>query len=292
MSLVEEVFDYVKQNPGINGVQIQNKFPNPLVSPSIQQLESDGLILWKKEGYIALQNELKSLNSSLDDTIDAVTQIIKDQWLKECPRCHKSAQGEDPIRQKFGFRRSNGKVIPQSYCIKCRSKKIRTGSDLQNDSIGFSRHTIQEAKNMWKGINLEGVIKEKEIPKKVNLRCGDTINVGSAYLVDDNDDQIKITLWGEDIKRIKNGSRIRILNAHTTKYRGEISVSPGKYGTLNVIYYGERERRKEKFTQKFVQEPILSDDPNWIIDSDDLNKNEYLNSKSDEFEAKIQDFKF
>lgn len=44
----------------------------------------------------------------------------------KCPRCGKSALGEDKIMELFGFRfKPNGKIVPQSYCRECRSEQIR-----------------------------------------------------------------------------------------------------------------------------------------------------------------------
>jgi len=248
MSLVQAVFNYVKQNPGISGIQIQNKIIDSSVSSSIQHLASNGSIYWKNEGYYAMKHDIESVKASFDDTIDAIARIVKDEILKECPRCHKSSQGEDEIRQRFGYRKNKGKTIPQSHCRKCRNKKSNSIVEL-HDQSNIIFHTAEQAKNMRYNINLEGIISEKEIPQIINSWKVGPANVCSAYLVDDYDDKIKITLWNEDIKRIKNGSRIRILNGYSTKYQDEISVSPGWKGKLEILYFGERERLQKFFTQ-------------------------------------------
>lgn len=290
MSLVQTVFNYVKQNPGITGIQIQNKIIDPSVPSSIQYLESNGSIYWQYDGYYAMKHELESLKASLDDTLDAVSRIVQDEILKECPRCHKSAQGEDEIRQRFGYRKSKGKTIPQSHCRKCRNKQSNLIVELHDES-NIIFHSAEQAKNMRNKINLEGIIIEKEIPRKVNSwRVGPT-KVCSAYLVDDYDDKIKITLWDEDIKRIKNGSRIRILNGYSTKFHGEVSVGTGWKGTLEVLYFGERERPKKFFTQKRKPEKFPNQSSISVVDESDLEKYDYLNQKSD-FEEKKRDFQF
>ena len=40
--------------------------------------------------------------------------------LKECPLCKKIASTKDEIEYVFGFRNSNTKIIPQSWCKECR----------------------------------------------------------------------------------------------------------------------------------------------------------------------------
>jgi len=231
----------------------------------------------------------------VDEVINEITQFIKDNWLKECPRCHKSAQGEDDVNRKFGLRRSGGKIIPQSYCRKCRNTKSNSIVEFVESDNSIVLHSIKAAKNMLRGINLEGVIREKEIPKTVKTNYGGDISVCSAYLVGDNDDEIKISFWADDIRRVKNGSRIRVLNGHTSRFKGEISVSvgPGKYGSLQVIYYGERKKLKDKFTLKTPQEKYPTNESNWILDADDIRKYDYLDlQSSSDSEAKKQDSKF
>ena len=46
--------------------------------------------------------------------------------LAQCPSCKKIASTEGGMENLFGFRRSNGKTIPQSWCKECRSLKPDT----------------------------------------------------------------------------------------------------------------------------------------------------------------------
>ena len=44
----------------------------------------------------------------------------------ECPRCGKTAYGEDEIQTLFGYRNmGNDNIIPQSHCKECRSEEAR-----------------------------------------------------------------------------------------------------------------------------------------------------------------------
>ena len=50
------------------------------------------------------------------------------EWA-ECPCCGKLAKGFDEIERFFGFRNmGDGRVIPQSYCRKCREAGCEAGS--------------------------------------------------------------------------------------------------------------------------------------------------------------------
>ena len=74
--------------------------------------------------------------------------------------------------------------------------------------------TIKDAKNQRNDINVEGTIQDMSDPRTVSTRYGDA-QVCDAYLVDDTD-KIKISLWGDDIKKVKNGDRVSIQGGYTT----------------------------------------------------------------------------
>ena len=74
--------------------------------------------------------------------------------------------------------------------------------------------TTEQAKNMRNGIDLEGTVERKGEPRTVNKKAGGTIDVCDAYIVDDA---------GE----IKHG--------YTNTFKGEVSLTKGKYGQLEVL---------------------------------------------------------
>ena len=94
--------------------------------------------------------------------------------------------------------------------------------------------TTEEAKNMRNGINIEGTIERKGETRTVNKKAGGTIDVCDACLVDDAG-EIKLTLWGDDIPKISDGSKVKITNGYTNTFKGEVSLTKGKYGQLEVV---------------------------------------------------------
>jgi len=94
--------------------------------------------------------------------------------------------------------------------------------------------TTEEAKNMRNGINIEGTVERKGETRTVNKKVGGTIDVCDAYLVDDVG-EIKLTLWGDDIPKISDGSKVKITNGYTNTFKGEVSLTKGKYGQLEVV---------------------------------------------------------
>jgi hypothetical protein len=154
MSLVSELFDFVKTNPGVNGMNIQNHFSNNTMSDSISELEEINAIRWTEQGYFITGQQITKTKLSLEGLIDEVEKIIKDRISTTCPKCKTHVNGKQSVEKIFGFRKSNGKIITQSYCRKCRGNKMQ-GEIIVNGktivSLGSNYHkwkAEQERKNV------------------------------------------------------------------------------------------------------------------------------------------------
>ncbi len=95
--------------------------------------------------------------------------------------------------------------------------------------------TAEEAKNMRNGINIEGTVERKGEPRTVNTKTGSTIQVCDAFLVDETGGEIKLTLWADDVELVKDGSKIKIENGYTNSFKGEVALTKGKFGKLEVL---------------------------------------------------------
>ena len=94
--------------------------------------------------------------------------------------------------------------------------------------------TVEEAKNKRSDINLEGKIEDKGEARTVNTKYGET-QVCDSYLVDDTG-RIKLTLWGEDTEKVKNGDTVSVQGAYTTTFKNEVQLNvPKKNGKLEVV---------------------------------------------------------
>ena len=92
----------------------------------------------------------------------------------------------------------------------------------------------EQAKNMRSGVNIEGTISKKGETRTVNKKAGGTIDVCDAFLTDDAG-EIKLTLWGEDIAMVKEGDKVKITNGYTNSFKGEVALTKGKFGQMEVI---------------------------------------------------------
>jgi len=82
-------------------------------------------------------------------------------------------------------------------------------------------------------IDLDLKIVEIEEPRPYVSRAGREGKVTTAIGEDDSG-QIKISLWDNDIDRVKVGNTVRIRNGYARLFRDEIHVSAGMYGKLEV----------------------------------------------------------
>jgi len=53
--------------------------------------------------------------------------------------------------------------------------------------------------------------------------------------IKDESGEIKLTLWNDDIDKIKKGDKIKISNGYVNEFQGEKQLTAGKFGKLEVI---------------------------------------------------------
>ncbi len=91
-----------------------------------------------------------------------------------------------------------------------------------------------QAKQMRSKINIEGTIKSKEEVRTINTKAGGTLSVCDALLADNSGD-IKITFWGEECNKVSDGTKIRITNGYTNSFKGEVALTKGKFGRMEIL---------------------------------------------------------
>ena len=93
--------------------------------------------------------------------------------------------------------------------------------------------SISQAKKMRSGVNVKTEVKSKGDPRTVNLKTGGTVDVCDAVISDGADD-MKLTLWGDDIKAVNVGDTVVITNGYTNEFKGEVSLTKGKFGKMEI----------------------------------------------------------
>lgn len=92
---------------------------------------------------------------------------------------------------------------------------------------------INELKPNQSRINLEADVVSIGETKSF-LRFGRIIRVANATIKDETG-EVKLTLWNNEIDKVKPNSKVRITNGFAKEFRGELTVTAGKFGKLDVI---------------------------------------------------------
>lgn len=65
-------------------------------------------------------------------------------------------------------------------------------------------------------------------------RFGRTIRVATAKIKDDSG-EIALSLWNEDIDKVKVGDRIKLSNGFAKEFQGEKQLTAGRLGKIEVL---------------------------------------------------------
>jgi len=77
-------------------------------------------------------------------------------------------------------------------------------------------------------------------------KFGRTGRVATAIAKDETGD-IKLTLWNDDIDKVKAGDKVKLTNGYVSEWQGEPQLTTGKLGKLEVV--GESKETKEEMTK-------------------------------------------
>lgn len=87
--------------------------------------------------------------------------------------------------------------------------------------------------------NVELVVEVVDISETREFnKFGKSGKVATARLKDDSG-EIEMPLWNEQIDQIGRGDTIKIVNGYVKEYQGEMQLTTGMRGTIEVVKKGE-----------------------------------------------------
>ncbi|TDA40126.1 MAG: single-stranded DNA-binding protein [Candidatus Methanomethylicota archaeon] len=92
---------------------------------------------------------------------------------------------------------------------------------------------IEELNPASRGVDVLVKILEVNPSREVSTRDGSSHSVAEA-LVGDETGCVLLSLWDDDIQRVKVGQTVSIKNGYVTLFRGSIRLNVGRYGTLEL----------------------------------------------------------
>jgi ssDNA-binding replication factor A large subunit len=93
---------------------------------------------------------------------------------------------------------------------------------------------ISELNPGMRNVSITGKIESVGEPRTVNLKAGGTNTVADA-IISDETGSIKLSLWGDDINKVQPGDMVLIDNGYVNSFKGENSISVGKFGNLKKV---------------------------------------------------------
>ena len=130
---------------------------------------------------------------------------------------------------------------------------------------------ISELKPKMPGVSLEFDVIEKGEAREFN-KFGRSGRVCTA-VAKDSSGQIKFTLWNDDVDKITVGDKVKLTEGYVNEYQGEMQLTTGRSGKLEII--GKAEITAEKEEPKEA-EPSKKEEPEGgeseDSDSDDIDE--------------------
>jgi replication factor A1 len=85
-----------------------------------------------------------------------------------------------------------------------------------------------------RSVNLKAKVVGKSIPKYVFSRFGDALTLSTAT-ISDGTGSMRMSLWNTEIDRVSIGDTVQINDGRVRTFRGELQVSLGRKGRLQVV---------------------------------------------------------
>lgn len=75
-------------------------------------------------------------------------------------------------------------------------------------------------------------------------------------LAKDDSGTIKLALWNKDIDAVKVGDKIKITKGWVNEYQGELSVSSGKFGKMEILASGNASSVPQEVQEAYDEDII------------------------------------
>jgi len=128
---------------------------------------------------------------------------------------------------------------------------------------------IKELQARQGNVNLIGTVTEIGDTREFE-KFGKTGRVANAKLKDESG-EVTLTLWNDDIDKVKAGDKIEIENGWVSEWQGELQLGTGKFGKLNVMDKDEGEHilTDDERTESDALDGCQDDEGEYVLDKDE-----------------------
>ena len=112
-------------------------------------------------------------------------------------------------------------------------QEITTNKTFINTPKNQEPMNISELKPRQGKVDIEAEVVDKGEVRTFN-KPNFSGKVCNATIKDDSG-KVSLTLWNDEIDKIKVGDKIKISNGYVSEFQGEMQLSAGKFGKLEVL---------------------------------------------------------
>jgi replication factor A1 len=105
---------------------------------------------------------------------------------------------------------------------------------------------IKDLQARQTNVDVEGEVLEVSDVREFS-KFGKQGRVASAF-IKDGTGKVKLSLWNEQIEKVQAGDTVKVQKGYVSEFQGELQLTTGKFGTLEVIKAGEKPASEEAAT--------------------------------------------
>ena len=92
---------------------------------------------------------------------------------------------------------------------------------------------ISELKSGQGKVDVVVEVKSKGEVKVIN-KYGKNLKLCNVMVSDDSG-EISLTLWNDDVEKIKEGDKVKVTNGYVSEFNGKLQLTSGKFGKIEVL---------------------------------------------------------
>ena len=96
---------------------------------------------------------------------------------------------------------------------------------------------ISKLRDGFKRVYVNGEIESLSEPREVTIKATGAKSTVTDAVLKDATGSITLSLWNEQGKMVKAGSKVKVENGFVTAYKGKNQLSLGKFGKLAVLEF-------------------------------------------------------
>ena len=91
-------------------------------------------------------------------------------------------------------------------------------------------------------------------------KFGKAGRVATASAKDESGASISLTLWNDDVDKVKAGDKIKLTNGYVNEWQGELQLTTGRMGKMEIIGKSDVKKQEKVYTNQQPEENVETDE--------------------------------